>query len=161
MNAQKGDILFDYGQGFVNNTIEILTKGASHTCVIVDDSRVIEAQGFREVDYCSLAYYDSSRYRIYRLPNSQDNIDAGIQWLTQQLGRHYDYWDIFVLLIKCLFQITLPWKEGKRIICSRLVRDFLFQSKWDIPDTNMRPKDVEDWIISNGGVCIQVSQNLV
>lgn len=160
MNNQikNGDILFSYGKGFVQDLIEEITHGSCHTCVIVDDTsgtvnKVIEAQGFKNVGYADLSQYLDS-CKIYRLPNTTQNINLGISWLFTQFGRGYDYWDIFVLFIRCALKLKLPWREGKEILCSRLTRDYIFQSKLNIPDSNMTPKDVEDWVIASGGVLI-------
>jgi hypothetical protein len=156
MDIRQGDILFVYGEGLLDEAIEDITHGPSHCVVISSDNnqKVIEAQSFRQVGYQDLSFYLSSNIRIYRLPNTQANIDLGMQWLIRQLGRPYDYYDIFILFVRCMFKLKLPWKEGKRILCSRLVRDFIFQSKLNIPDENMTPKDVEDWVIANGGVLV-------
>jgi hypothetical protein len=157
MEINKGDILFSFSDAFIQDLIEDITKGASHVAVCCGNGKVIEAQALREVGYSDLSIY-LSNYKIYRLPNSQENIENGIQWLLKQFGRPYSYWSIFVLFVRCVFRFKLPWKEGWGIICSRLVRDFLFQSKLNnIPDIIMTPRDVEDWIISNGGILVDES----
>ena len=154
MEFKKGDILLSFSSGFIQRVIESVTKGASHCAVLCDEKgNTIEADGMRNVGFSDISQY-STRIKVYRLSNSGANIDLGITWLLSQFGRPYDYWDIFILFIRCVFKLKLPWKEGKAIICSRLTRDFLFESKLNIPDDNMTPRDVEDWIIANGGELI-------
>lgn len=156
MKILTGDILFSFGTDFIADLIEDLThEGASHVCVVSDDiTKVIEAQGFRKVGYCDISYY-ASNIKIYRLPNTEKNINRGIRWLKLQIGKLYDYWSIAVLFVKLIFKLQLPWKDGKRFICSRLVRGYVYNSGFiNIPDTVETPKDVEDWVIANGGVLI-------
>ncbi len=151
MKLYKGDILFSYGTGFIQRIIEDVTHGASHCAVLCDEKgNIIEADFMRNVGFSDISQY-STNIRIYRLPNSNKNIDLGLAWLFSQFGRSYDYIDILILYIRCIFKFKIPWKEGKAILCSRLVRDFLFESKLSIPDENMTPRDVEDWVIANGG----------
>lgn len=152
MDIKKGDILFVYGNDIISDLIEDITHGCSHGAICIGDGKIIEAMGFKDVGYNNLSAYSS--YRIYRLPNTEENINTGVQWLLQQFGRSYDYYDILVLCVRCLFKLKLPWKEGKRLICSRLVRDYIAQTKLNIPDVNMTPQDVQDWVIANGGVLI-------
>lgn len=151
---KTGDILFSFGKGIVGELIEDITSGPSHTCVISEDTtKVIEAQYRKVVGYCDISFY-SSNIKIYRLPNTDENIDCGIKWLHQQFGRKYDDINIFILLLRCIFKLKIPWHEIKKFICSGLTRGFIFNSKLNIPDTDMTPKDVEDWVIANGGVLI-------
>jgi hypothetical protein len=153
--AKKGDILFSYGKSFIADLIEDFTnEGASHCAVISDDiTKVIESQGFRRIGYCDISYY-ASNIKIYRLPNSQRKIDMGIRWLKMQIGKLYDYWSIFVICVKLIFKLQLPFKDGKKFICSRLARGYVLNSGFDIPDTVETPRDLEDWIVTNGGVLI-------
>lgn len=158
MTAQfkKGDILFSYGTGFIQDLIEDFThEGASHCAVISDDTtKVIESQGFRKVGYADLSFY-STNTKIYRIPNNGLNIDRGIRWLKMQFGKPYDYWSIFVISLKLIFKLKLPFKDGKEYICSRLSRGYFYNSGFtNIPDTVETPKDLEDWVIANGGVLI-------
>jgi len=154
MELKQGDILFSYGTSFVAEIIEDITKGSSH-CAILSDSKgnIIESQGGRKVGYSDISRY-STNIRIYRLPISSFDMISGFTWLFQQQGKWYDYYDILVLTVWLLFKFKIPWKEYGSFICSRLVRDYLFNCKCNIPNTNMTPKDVEDWVIANGGVLI-------
>jgi hypothetical protein len=153
-NIKKGDILFAYGNSFISDLIEDLThEGASHVCVATDSTHVIEAQGGRKVGYQNLSFY-STNIKVYRLPIPTYNMSLGQSWLVEQIGKPYDYWDIVVLSFWLLFKFKIPWKEYGAFICSSLTRNYIFQCKLNIPDLNMTPRDVEDWIIANGGVLL-------
>jgi cell wall-associated NlpC family hydrolase len=147
---RPGDLIFVEGRGLVATLIKWVTKSKySHVAVYVGDGKVIEAQGFRRVGFQALSFY-SGQYDIQPLPRSvtHEGLCAGMHWLLLQRGRPYSYWDDFVILLRCLFGINLPWHEGVSIICSRLARDFCFQCGLPVPDENMSPEDLWEWIES-------------
>lgn len=149
MELQLGDLVFVWGSGFVQKEIEVLTHGPSHVAIYIGNGRLIETQGFSTVRIVDLAYYDTWTYKVVRF--ELPSYEKGLAWLNLQLGRKYDWWDIFTLFVICVFHVKLPWHEGKRIICSRLARDFLFWCSLPIPDENMSPSNLLMWSLLNGG----------
>ncbi|GIM45242.1 hypothetical protein DNHGIG_07910 [Collibacillus ludicampi] len=150
MDLIAGDIVFVRGHDPVSRIIEDVTHGPySHVAIYVWGDRVIEAQGFRTVGFQRLSHYEG-RYDAYRVNMTDEQVNNGLRWLLKQQGRRYDYWDLVVLFLKCAFNLKIPWREGKRIICSRLGRDFLFHCGMDIPDENMTPEDLFEWVQRHG-----------
>jgi uncharacterized protein YycO len=144
-----GSLIFVHGTDFISREIEEVTKSKySHVCIYVGNGKVIEAQGFRTVGYQDLSFYNGM-YDVFPVSMSKFDYAKGYSWLKRQLGRKYDYWDILVLWLRCKFKLHIPWHEGKRIICSRLARDFLFKCGFDIPDENMTPEDLYEWCVKN------------
>lgn len=144
-----GDLIFVSGTDWISRAIRWVTKSKySHVAVYVGDGKVIEAQGFRTVGFQDLFFY-SGHYDIMTLPRTvdYDELRSGIHWLLIQRGRRYSYWSDFVILLRCLFGIKLSWHEGANIICSRLARDFLFHCGLPIPDENMSPEDLYEWVL--------------
>lgn len=149
LNIKPGDILFIWGNDFISDLIEDLTRGPSHTAICIGNGKLIEAQGFTRVRTNNFSFYSGGKYQIVRL--NLPNQIKGLEWLNKQIGRLYDYWDIFVLAIRYLFGFKIPWHEGHRLICSRLSRDFLFACGLNIADENMSPEDLYIWTTNNDG----------
>ena len=40
----------------------------------------------------------------------------------------------------------IPWHGDDEIMCARLARDSLFQCGLQIPDENMSPEDLYEWL---------------
>lgn len=143
-----GDIIFVSGTDWISSVIRWVTRSRySHVAIYVGEDSVIEAQPFRKVGLESIAAY-SGLYEVVQLPTIIDEINRqkGLYWLYAQRGRHYSYWSDFVILIRNLFGLVIPWHEGDDIICSRLARDFLAECGLPIPDEDMSPEDVYEWL---------------
>jgi hypothetical protein len=154
MILKPGDLVFVWGTDFIPRVIEEITHGPSHVAIYIGNGKLVEAQGFTTVRIIDLSYYDSCVTKVIRFEDLA--ADKGVLWLLdEELGHEYDYWDIFVLFVQCAFCITIPWHEGKRIICSRLARDFLFRCGLPVPDKNMTPKDMLIWSLLNAGKIVE------
>lgn len=147
---RPGDLIFCHGSSLVDRIIQFVTRSKyNHAAIYIGNGQVMEAQGFRTVGIQSLSFY-AGQYDVYRIPMSNAQLLSGLMWLKHQEGVQYDYWDIFVLFMRCVFRLTIPWHECHRLICSRLGRDFLFQCKIPIPDQNMTPEDLAEWVKLHG-----------
>lgn len=150
-DLKPGDLIFVYGTDWISRCIEYFTKSKySHVAIYIGNEMVFEAQGFRKTGTRSLSYY-AGEYDVFRLPMTNEQLQSGLEWLSNEKGIEYDYWDIFVLLMRCAFNLQIPWHECHRLICSRLMRDFLFHCNLPIPDENMTPEDIYEWVIQNYG----------
>jgi hypothetical protein len=144
-----GDLLFIHDTNFIAREIEEVTHSKySHVCIYVGNDKVVEAQGLRRVGYAPLSKY-SDKYDVIPLNLNKFDFVKGYLWLKLQFGRKYDYWDIIVLWLRCRFKLHIPWHEGKRIICSRLGRDWVAKCNFPIPDENMSPEDLYEWCKAN------------
>lgn len=151
MDLKKGDIIFVYGSSLIDKAIEFITRSKyNHIAIYIGEGKVMEAQGFRTVGTQDINLYNGV-YDAYRIPLTNEQIEQGLNWLIKQEGREYDYWDIFVLLLRCTIKFRIPWHEGKRILCSRLGRDFVSNCNIKIPNKNMTPEDFFEWVINNFG----------
>lgn len=154
MILKPGDLVFVWGTGITSWAIEEITHGPSHVAIYIGNGKLIEAQGFTKVRIIDLSFYDDCITKVIRFEDLA--VDKGILWLTnEELGREYDYRDIFILFVQCVFRIKIPWHEGKRVLCSRLARDFLFRCGLLIPDKNMTPRDVLIWSLLNTGKIVE------
>ncbi|KIL38297.1 hypothetical protein SD70_27160 [Gordoniibacillus kamchatkensis] len=143
-----GDLIFVSGIDVISRIIRWVTESKySHVAIYVGGGRVIEAQAFRKVGFQELAYYEG-KYDVKPIRLREPQRIHGLVWILNQRGRPYSYWSDFVILLRCLFNIHIPWHEGLAIICSRLGRDFLFHCGLPIPDENMSPEDLYEWVTS-------------
>jgi hypothetical protein len=142
-----GDLLFVSGTDWIAKLVKWVTKSKySHVAVYMGNGQSMEAQAFRTVGLEAVSQY--TLYDIIPLPPiDPENLAIGLQWLLQQQGRHYSYWSDFVILMRKLFGILIPWHEDDEIMCARLARDFLFQCGLPIPDEDMSPEDLYEWMI--------------
>lgn len=144
-----GDLIFVRGSGFIARMIEDVTRSKySHVAIYVGYGQVFEAQGMRTAGYRPLLDYNGS-YDVVCTDRTPSEVFKGIAWLKQQKGREYSYWSIFVIAVKKLFGIDIPWHEGREIICSRLARDYVYQLGYPIPDVDMTPEEVYEWMMQN------------
>lgn len=142
-----GDLIFVSGTDWMSRIIRWVTKSSySHVAVYTGFGYVMEAQGFRRLGFRCLLIYDGEYDAKPLPPVTPDKLREGLNWLYSQRGRRYSYWSDFVILMRCLFGIAIPWKEGKAIMCARLARDFLFHCGLNIPDEDMSPEDLAEWL---------------
>lgn len=155
-DLKPGDLIFVHGTDWISQCIERFTKSKySHVAIYIGDGQVMEAQGNRTVGTRSLSYY-VGLYDVFRVPLTHEQLEAGLAWLNNEKGIEYDYWDIFVLFMRCVFNLQIPWHECHRLLCSRLMRDFLFYCNLPIPDANMTPEEVFEWVIQHYGFQVAV-----
>lgn len=145
MELNIGDLIFVHGKDFISEAIETITHSSfSHVAIYIGNGKVIEAQGGRTVGTQSLDYYNGE-YTVCPLDLTGEQLTKSLPWLLAQRGRPYDYWDIFILFLRCVFWLKVPWREGKAVICSILARDWCKQNNLPIPDIDMSPGDLHIW----------------
>jgi hypothetical protein len=145
-----GDLVFVSGTGLIARLVKWVTKSKwSHVSVYLGDGNVMEAQALRPVGLSRIVSYNA-QFDAIPLPSivTPEQRQKGLYWLYMQRGRHYSYWSDFVILMRNVFGIMIPWHEGDDIICSRLARDFLAECGLPIPDEDMSPEDVYEWLTS-------------
>lgn len=144
--VKPGDLVFVSGTDWISYIIRWVTKSKySHMAIYIGGGEVIEAQAFRKVGKRELSYY-AGKYDVVSVPMTEKQRLHGLIWVLRQQGRPYSYWSDFIILMRRLFGIVIPWREDKNIMCSRLARDFLFHCGLPIPDEDMSPEDLYEWI---------------
>jgi hypothetical protein len=122
-----GDILFIWGNGLIEETIEWVTHGPSHCALFLDAETVAEAQAGRESGTALLADYIASgkRLEVWTDESLTDRERKRIvAYAKSHFGIEYDYLAILAELAR--FELHIPissFHEGKRRICSSYVND--------------------------------------
>lgn len=124
---KPGDVLFVWGNGFVEEAIEHVTHGPSHCALFLDCESLAEAQAGRETGTALLSDYLNSddRLEVWSDETLTDDERADmVTYARNHFGIHYDYLAILVELAR--FELGIPldnFHEGKRRICSSFVND--------------------------------------
>jgi hypothetical protein len=123
MNIKKGDLLFVYGNSFIDHAIEHVTHGASHVAMFVDDGRTLcEAQGGREIGEVGLSFYldKKCRLEVWHDPTLTDNERVKIvEYAKMFYGEGYDYPLILFQLFHFELGLDIEWyRENHHLICS-------------------------------------------
>lgn len=128
MQILPGDILFVWGHGLIEETIELITHGPSHCAIFIDSETLAESQAGKVTGESLLSDYLSNKgdhlevWRDETLNN--DERKRIVDYAKKQFGTGYDYFAILVELAR--FEINLPinsFHEGKKRICSTYVND--------------------------------------
>lgn len=124
---KPGDVLFVWGKGLVDETIEWVTHGPAHCAIFIDNKTLAEAQAGRVTGTALLAYYLEEKYRLEVWRDESLTDDERIQMVSyarNHFGIHYDYLAILVDLARFKLDIPLDnFHEGKRRICSSYIND--------------------------------------
>lgn len=124
---KKGDVLFVWGNGFIEEAIEHVTRGPSHCALFIDNQTLVEAQGGRETGEVSLQDYlgADKKLEVWRDETlTDDERNKMVAYAKYHFGIHYDYLAILAELAH--FELDIPldnFNEGKRRICSSFVND--------------------------------------
>ncbi len=122
-----GDVLFIYGNSFVDRGIELVTRGPSHCAIFKEESIVIEANGGRTVGETASSFYldGITRCEVWSDPTLTDvQRKQMIEYAKTLYGTPYDY--VLIPLEMMHYDIGLPidwYKENHHLICSSLVYD--------------------------------------
>jgi len=126
---KRGDLIFFSDDSLLAKTISLVETGKtgmkapSHIAVIsriaIDAVYIVEAQfgGVREID---MSIYDKSKKQYATMQGERD-IDIGIDWLRDQIGKKYDVKQLIGIWMRGFLRILGPWWYEK----SRTVRNFL------------------------------------
>jgi hypothetical protein len=122
-----GDVLFVWGSGLIEETIEWVTHGPSHCALFLDSQTVAEAQAGRESGTALLSDYKASGKRL-EVWTDESLIDQErkriVEYAKDHFGIEYDYLAILAEFVR--FELDIPvnsFHEGKRRICSSYVND--------------------------------------
>jgi hypothetical protein len=122
---QIGDICLEKGTGLISKVIEECENSKySHATTYIGYDNLIEAEGFERTGAVPIEKY-KGQLDIYTCDSLTDAQREGIkQYLSKQVGSHYDYLLLLVEAIRYIFHVVLPYKEPfKSHICSTLVAD--------------------------------------
>jgi hypothetical protein len=124
---KPGDVLFVWGNGFIDEAIEFVTHGPSHCALFLDNNTLAEAQIGRETGTVPLSDYlnTDDHLEVWRDETLTEQERAKmVTYAKAHFGIHYDYLAILAELAR--FEIHVPinsFHEGKRRICSSFVND--------------------------------------
>lgn len=129
---------FINSSGFISEAIDFVEGGAGefdHTeCLDVATNEWIGAHsdgGFqrRPYDYCK-----PIRERRYALPCTQEQYDAGMEYLNSKIGAPYDFIDIAGILLH------KDYSNPARLICSWAMFSYIFSALGELP-LNVLPEN--------------------
>lgn len=118
--------------------IRVLTASRWHHCGIVVDNEVIEAGAWHGVRSVPLAQFKKrGEWAIYDVPLASE--EKAIEWVSQQLGKPYDWLGVFGLML------SHNWHKENRWYCSELVAAAAIQGGTPIVRSSMKgvtPRDL-------------------
>jgi hypothetical protein len=124
----SGDVLFVWGNGPIEQTIEWVTHGPSHCAIFIDSKTVAECQWDKKTGSTPITEYLSdkgNRLEVWRDESLTEKEKKRIvDYAKQQYGIEYDYLAILAELAR--FELSIPissFHEGKKRICSSYVND--------------------------------------
>jgi hypothetical protein len=124
-----GDVLFVWGDGFIDDAIEFVSRGPSHCAVFLDGQTVAEARAGRKSGTAYLDDYLSVKEKRLEVWSDEtltsDERKKMVAYAKAHFGIKYDYDAIAAELAHFELGITLSdkWDEGKEYICSFYVND--------------------------------------
>lgn len=122
-----GDLLFVWGNSFIEEVIEEVTHGPSHVALFLDEQTIAEANWNRTTGASPLSNFLSGKGRleVWRDDTLTDEERSKmVKYAREHFGIHYDYLGILVELAR--YELNFPLAtlhEGKRRICSSYVND--------------------------------------
>lgn len=123
---KPGDVLFVWGDGIIDDAIELVTGGPSHCAMFIDSQILVEAQAGRETGTALLIDYliTNDRLEVWRDETLTDGERSKmVKYAEEHFGIHYDYLAILMELERFVLHVPLNFSEGKRRICSSFVND--------------------------------------
>lgn len=124
---KPGDLLFVWGHGLIESSIEFITHGASHCALFLDSETLAEAQGGRTTGKAYLSDYlaTNDRLEVWRDTTlTDDEREKIVEYAQSHFDIGYDYIAILADFIR--FELDIPLDElheGKKRICSSYVND--------------------------------------
>lgn len=125
---KPGDVLFVWGNGFIDDAIEWVTHGPSHCALFLDNQTVAESLAGCATGASTISKYlseNDKRLEVWRDETiSEENREKMVAYARKHFGIQYDYIAILVELAR--FEMDIPinsFHEGKRRICSTFVND--------------------------------------
>jgi uncharacterized protein YycO len=129
MNIQPGDVLFVWGNSFIDGAIESITHGPSHCAMFLNDKTLIEAQGGRDVGENTLSFFmpKADRLEVWTDPTlTNDERQQMIDYAKTLYGLPYDYFLIPLEALHFETGMDLSWyRENRHFICSTLINQIV------------------------------------
>jgi hypothetical protein len=146
---KPGDLLFVWGDSFIENGIEWVTHGPSHVAMFKNENTLIEAQTGRPVGEIDLSFYlgKKCRLEVWEDPTLTDpERTEMINFARTLYGTEYDDFLIPLELLHFECGLDLHWyHEKNRRICSTLMDQIgkYVNRKWS-QVMNPAPVDLTD-----------------
>lgn len=119
---QVGDLIFVRGEDIISDVINWAEHGKySHVAIYVGDGQVIEAQGGRRISLAPLSNY--RKYDVGKVDMTDQQREDLIKYAMTQRGLPYDWLLIFIIAVRLLFRINIPYIERSARICATFARD--------------------------------------
>lgn len=123
-----GDVLFVWGNGIIDDAIEIISHGPSHCAIFLDSETLAEAQAGRKIGTAHLSDYLAGNERKLEVWRDEtlngDERKRIVDYAVKSFGNEYDYLAILAELARFELNIAFDhYHEGKRRICSSYVND--------------------------------------
>jgi len=136
MELEVGDIVFVRGHTALSKLVRLFDKGEfSHVAVAVSESHVIEAEWNTKSIITPFSHKD---YEIIRFDLSEVDKDRLIKKAIQLTGRWYDY----PQMLGYMFHKETQWGNPKKLICSEIAYELLFEVGIDVKDRNIAPNQL-------------------
>jgi hypothetical protein len=127
MNIHPGDILFVWGDSFIERAIEHVTHGAGHCAMFINENTVCDAMAFRTIGEQSLDYYIriASKLEVWTDPTLTDDERKKMCAYAKKLyGEGYDYILIFLEFLHFETGINIDWyKKNDKFICATYINE--------------------------------------
>lgn len=128
MEILPGDVLFLWGDGWIDDAIEMVTHGPSHCAIFLEQTTLAEAQAGRVTGTVLLSTYQNTKEKkleVWTDPTlTDDERKRIVEYAKYHFGIQYDYLAILAELAR--FEVGIPinsFNEGKRRICSSYIND--------------------------------------
>ena len=122
--ARVGDIIFVEGTGPVSRLIKLVSGGKwSHCAMYLDENTLIETEWStkcRIIDIENTDYLTKS-HEIISIPLTIAQQELLQVLVFPLLGRKYDFWLIFKMLIHFIFKTKIKKHSAEYLVCSELV----------------------------------------
>lgn len=119
---QIGDLIFVRGSDLIGEIITWAESGKySHVAIYAGNNLVIEAQGYRLISLASLDNYPI--YDVGKVDMTDQQRSDLLTYAMTQRGLRYDWFLIFIIAVRLLLRINIPYKERAMRICSTFARD--------------------------------------
>ena len=154
---QAGDVLFVWGDGWIEKGIEFITHGACHVAVFVSENKLYEAQGGRALGECDLSFYLENpkikRLEVWTDPTWTDEERTKVPDVAEQFkGIAYDYPVILAEIPHFEFGMNIDWYNNHgKLDCSEFAEAFAekFGKHWS---KLIHPAPVDE---EKGGVLVR------
>lgn len=124
---RAGDVLFVRGKSLISKLIKKIDNGSfSHVVIAVSEKSVLESQRFVKSSIVPI-YFDD--YEVVDLGLTDEERDKVVHLAVDLVGKHYDYIQVFNILLKKWFGKEIK-NNPNNVICSELIVYILFKLNW-------------------------------